>query len=230
MAAPTIYRLSEEILRILNGGQIDAATNVSLAEIKIAIGQVANSLLKVEYFTVNLKMGEIIPNGTVLGLYEGVSCETSNGKSQATLPIKPQKLPRNMGVWAVYMRKELNGNYEYDNELIPLQMGQGGLIKSQPLLNDLLGQVGYECFGDKLVFTKDIKSLFPDVTLAMRLAIMDVSQYGDWDALPLLPEMEFQIKQEVVKMYSEEPVADNVVDSSNTENKGLPIAQQKQSL
>jgi hypothetical protein len=230
MAVVTIGRLSEECLRIINGGQIDAATNVSLAEIKLSIGQIANSLLKVEYFSVNLKMNEIIPNGTVLGLYEGVEVVSSNGKSQCTLPIKPQKLPRNMGVWAVYMRKELNGNYEYDNELIPLQMGQGGLIKSQPLLNDLLGQVGYECFGDKLVFTKDIKSLFPDVTLAMRLAIMDVSQYGDFDPLPILPEMEFQIKQEVVKMYSEEPVADNVVDSSNTENKGLPIAQQKQSL
>ncbi len=230
MAAPTLYRLSEEILRILNGGQIDAATNVSLAEIKLSIGQVVNGLLKVEYFTVNLKMGEIIPNGTVLGLYEGVEVITRNGKSEATLPVKPQKLPRNMGVWAVYMRKETNGNYEYDSELIPLQMGQGGLIKSQPLLNDLLGQVGYECFGDKLVFTKDIKSLFPDVVLAMRLAILDVSQYGDYDALPILPEMEWQVKQEVVKMYSQEPVADNVVDSTTTENKGLPIAQQKQSL
>lgn len=230
MAAPTLYRLAEECLRILNGGQIDAATNVSLAEIKLSIGQVVNSLLKVEYFTVNLKMNEIIPNGTVLGLYEGVEVITRNGKSEATLPIKPQKLPRNMGVWAVYMRKELNGNYDYDNELIPLQMGQGGLIKSQPLLNDLLGQVGYENFGDKLVFTKDIKTLFPDVVLAMRLAIMDVSQYGDFDPLPLIPEMEWQVKQEVVKMYSQEPVADLVVDSTSAENKGLPIAQQKQNL
>lgn len=230
MAVVTIGRLSEEILRILNGGQIDAATNVSLAEIKLSIGQVVNSLLKVEYFSVNLKMGEIIPNGTVLGLYEGVEVITRNGKSEATLPVKPQKLPRNMGVWAVYMRKETNGNYEYDSELIPLQMGQGGLIKSQPLLNDLLGQVGYECFGDKLVFTKDIKALFPDVVLAMRLAILDVSQYGDYDALPILPEMEWQVKQEVVKMYSIEPVADTVVDSTTTENKGLPIAQQKQNL
>jgi len=230
MAAPTIYRLSEEILRILNGGQIDAATNVSLAEIKIAIGQVANSLLKVEYFTVNLKMGEIIPNGTVLGFYEDIEVSTWNGKSKCTLPIKPIKLPRNMGVWGIYPKYELNGNYDFDNEFIPVQMGQGALIKSQPLLNGMLGQVSYENFGADIVLSKDIKSLFPDVVLAMRLAIMDVSQYGDFDPLPILPEMEFQIKQEVVKMYSEEPIADNVVDSSNTENKGLPIAQQKQSL
>lgn len=228
MAVVTIARLAEECLRIINGGQIDAATNVTLNEVKISIGQVLNMLLKTEYFSVNLKMGEVIPNGTVLALYEDIAVSTWNGKSQATLPVKPQKLPRNMGVWAVYPKYQSNGNYEFDKEFIPLQMGQGGLIKSQPMINDLLGQVGYECFGDKLVFTKDIKSLFPDVVLAMRLAIMDVSQYGDWDALPILPEMEWGIKQEVVKMYAQEPVADSVVDSTTTENRGLPIKEQKQ--
>lgn len=228
MAVVTIGRLSEEILKMLSGGDIQAASNISLNEIKISIGQVINSLLKVEYFTVNAQLNEVIPNGSVLGLYEGIEVISSNGKSQATLPIKPIKMPRNMGVWAVYPKYTTDGNYEYDKEFIPLQMGQGGLIKSQPLLNDLLNQVGYECFGDRLIFTKDIKSLFPDVVLAMRLAVLDISQYGDFDPLPLLPDQEWQVKQEVIKVYSGVGVADMLVDSTTKQQQNIPIKEQKQ--
>lgn len=229
MAILTIYRLAEQALSLIEGGDPKAASSISLPEIKIACGQVINTLLKTEYLGTNLKLGEIIPNGSVLALYEGIEVTTSNGKSQAVLPIKPMMLPRGMGVFAVYPRYQTNGNYEYDKEFIPLQMGQGGLIKSQPMINDLLGQVGYEVFGNKLFFTKDIKSLFPDVVLAMRLAIMDISQYGDYDMLPLPPEYEWNVISEVYKMYSTQPLPDKVVEGTVAELKNVPLNQQKQS-
>lgn len=228
MSVVTIGRLSEEILTMLSGGAIQLATNISQNEIKIAIGQVVNQLLKVEHFTVNEKMGEKIPNGSVLGLYEGIAVTIWNGKSKSTLPIKPIKLPRNMGVWAIYPKYTTIGDYELDKEFIPLQMGQGGLLKSQLQISDLLGQVGYEVFGDSIIFTKNIKELFPEVTLAMRLAIMDVSQYGDWDMLPILPEQEWQVKQEVIKLYSGVGIQDLVVDSTSKQQQNIPVNQQKQ--
>lgn len=230
MAVITIYRLSEQALALIEGGDQKAASSLSLPEIKIACGQVINALLKTDYLTVNGALGETIPNGSVLALYENISCETSNGKSQATLPIKPLKLPRNMGVWAVYPKYTTSSNYDYDNEFIPLQMGQGALIKSQPLFNDLLGQVGYECFGDKLYFTKDIKSLFPDIVLAMRLAVMDISQYGDYDMLPLPPEYEWEVIKQVYQMYSTQPIPTKIVDATQSEQKGIAINEQKQPL
>lgn len=228
MALPTIYRISEEILKILSGGDIQAASNISINEIKISVGQVINQLLKVEHFSINEKMNEKIPNGSVLGLYEGIAVTQNNGKSKAVLPIKPLKLPRNMGVFGVYPKYTLLGNYEYDKELIPLQMGQAGLIKSQPLLNGLMGQVGYENFGLELVLTKNIKQFFPDVVLAMRLAIMDVSQYGDWDLLPILPEQEWQVKIEVFKLYGQEGIADMLVDPTTKQQQNVPLRQQQQ--
>lgn len=228
MAVVTIYRISEQCLNLIEGGNPAAADSIDLPELKIACGQVINSLLKTEYFSVNVGMRETIPNGSVLGLYEGIEVFTSNGKSQAILPIKPLKLPRNMGVWAIYPKYTTSSNYDYDKEFIPLQMGQGGLIKSQPLINDLLGAVGYECFGDRIIFTKDIKSLYPDVVVAMRLAIMDIDQYGDFDTLPLLPEQEWQVIQEVVKIYSSQPTAGKVVDATVKEESKVPIQNQKQ--
>lgn len=228
MAIVTKKLLAEQCMNLIEGGDLSAGSSISYNELMISIGQVINQLLKTDYLSTNLKMGEIIPNGTVLALYEGIECQSSNGKTQCTLPIKPNKLPRNMGVWAVYIKKDNQSNYDYDNECIPLQMGQAGLIKSQSMISDLFGQVGYECFGDKLFFTKDIKALFPEVQIAMRLAVMDISQYSEYDILPLLPEQEWVIVQEVVKMYSVQPTAGKIVDSTVSEQKSIEITQQKQ--
>lgn len=228
MAIQTIYRLAEQTISLIEGGNLGAASSVTMNEIKIALGQAINSLLKIEHFSINEKMGEKIPNGSVLGLYEGIAVVSSNGKSKVTLPIKPLKLPRNMGVWAIYPKYTLRGDYEYDKEWIPVQMGQLGLLQSQPLINNLLGQVAYENYGMEIITNKDVKSLFPDVVVSMRLAIMDVSQYGDYDPLPILPEMEMQAVQQVYQMYIGQPLKDSVVDSTVKELKGIPLKQQQQ--
>ena len=229
MAAPTIYRISEQCIRLIEGGARGVGSSVTFNEVKIACGQVINSLLKTEYFTINAKVGEVIPNGTTLGLYENIDVVSYNGKSKASLPIKPMKLPRNMGIYAIYPKYEANGDYELDKEFIPLQMGQGSLIKSQPLINDLMGQVGYENFGMDVIFTKDLKTLFPNIKLAMRLAIMDISLYGDYDPLPILPEQEWQVIQEVYKVFATQVVPDKLVDPTVEENKNIPTPQQKSS-
>jgi len=230
MAVTTIYRLAEQCLSLIEGGDQPVASSISINEIKIACGQVINSLLKTEYFQVNGAIRETIPNGSVLAWYEDIAVESWNNKSMATLPIKPLKLPRNMGVFAIYpnYHDTPNSIYELDKEFIPLQMGQGGLVKSQPMINDLLGQVGYETFGDKVVFTKNIKSMFPNVVLAMRLAVMDISQYGDYDPLPILPEMEIDVINAVYKIFTGQPTAGKVVDATQAELKGTPINEQKQ--
>lgn len=223
MAVVTIYRLAEEISKLLNGGNVQVASNVTLPELKITIGQVANQLLKTDYFQLNEALGEKIPNGSVLGLYEGIQ-PTSwvVGRSKATLPIKPLKLPRNMGVFSVFRTNDPS------NEFIPLQMGQYNLLKSQVLINDLLGQIGYEVFGMELIFTKDIPQMYPGETLSMRLAIMDISQYSDYDPLPILPEMEWEIKRQVVALYSQEPITDKLVDPSNKNQQKVPVKEQQQ--
>lgn len=230
MPVVTIYRLSEEIKSLLDGGASPAASSISYDEIKIAIGQMANSLLKVEHFQVNMKMNEMIPNGSVLGWYEDIEVVSYNGKCKATLPIKPLKLPRNMGIFAIYPKYDQIGSYELDKEFIPVQMGQMGLLKSQPLINDLLGQVCYEAVGNMdIIINKNLPSIYPYVRLAMKLAIMDITQYGDYDPLPILPEQEWKIKQEVWKMYSQQPIPDKLVDPTIKENVGMPPKQQRES-
>lgn len=223
--ATTVFKLAEECGRIIYGGNIPVAGKVDIEELKISVCQVVNSLLKTEYFQINNKMGEAIPNGTVLGLYESIAVTKWKNVSQCTLPVKPIKLPRNMGVFSIFDPE--NPSFEF----IPLQMGQWGLLQSQPMINDILGQCGYENFGMQVVFTKDISSDDPNnpTLVNMRLAILDISQYGDYDPLPILPEMEFTVKQQVCALYGAELVADKIVDAGHKEQRGIPINQQTQS-
>lgn len=225
MAAPTLYLIADECLRIISGGNPPDATKVDINDVKLSVAEVCNSLLKVEHFQINWKLGENIPNGTVLGLYENIPVLAYKNVSKAILPVKPLKLPRNMGLFSIIDPE--NPAFEY----IPLQMGQWGLLQSQPLINDLLGQCGYENFGMEVLFTKDISSgdINNPKLVSMRLAILDASQYGDYDPLPILPEQIWQIKKEVCALYGAEVVADKVIDAGRKEQKGVPINQQSQS-
>jgi hypothetical protein len=221
--ATTIYKISEEILRIVVGGNSTVASKIHLNDVKLAVGQICNTLLKTDYLQINLPTGEVIPNGAMVGLYENVKVTKYLTKSRCKLPIKPVKLPRNIGVLSIF--SPLNPDSEY----IPLEMGQAALLQNQPLINDLLGQTGYSVFGDDVVFTKDITIPNVDTFVSMRLVIMDISQYGDWDILPIEPSMEWTVKQEAVKMFIGEPVADKLVDPSVKEQKTVPVTQQNQS-
>lgn len=225
MVAPTLYLIADECLRIISGGNIPDATKVDINEIKLSVAQVCNSLLKVEHFQVNNKIGEMIPNGTVLGLYENIPVLSYKNVSRAILPVKPLKLQRNMGIFSLFDPEDPSKEY------IPMQMGQWSLLQSQPLINDLLGQCGYENFGMEILFSKDISSSDPafPTLVSMRLAIMDASQYGDYDPLPILPEQVWQVKKEVCAVYGAFPVSSKVVDPGRKELKGIPVNQQNQS-
>lgn len=222
MAVVTIYRLAEQVQRRLLGGNPAVASKIHINELKIACAQVANRLLKVEYFSANIPMGELIPNGAMLGLYENIEVTAWNSVSKCTLPIKPMKLPRNIGVYAIFKQDDPTCEY------IPLQMGQKNLLASQRLINDLMNQTGYEVFGDQVVFTRDIQNVTPPTYVSMRLVILDISLYDDYEMLPILPDMEIQIVEEVVRIYSGEPVADKLVDSSVKEQANTPIQKQFQ--
>lgn len=223
MAATTLYLLAEQAFALIEGGDPAAASSISFNELKKSCTQVINKILKTEYLSVNVGIGETIQNGTVLGLYENIEVVSYGGnRSKSTLPIKPLNLPRNMGVFSVFRTNDPSV------EFIPLQMGQFNLLRSQPMINDILGQVGYEVYGNELVYTKNLTQLFPNETVSMRLAILDMDKYGDYDILPLPPEYEIDVVTEVYKLYSTQAIPDKVVDSTVKEEKSMPIREQKQ--
>jgi hypothetical protein len=63
--------------------------------------------------------------------------------------------------------------------------------------------------------------------VTIRLVVLDFTQYSDYDPLPLPPEMEWPIKQEVYKLYMNEQIPDKLVDPGVKEGK-IPLRQQAQ--
>jgi hypothetical protein len=100
-------------------------------------------------------------------------------------------------------------------QYIPLQNGQAAFIKEQNLINDLLGEVGYEVRDGYVVFTEDITDPNGENvnTVDMQLIVADLDHYGDFDILPLPQDMAGQIVAEVVALLTQTPPPDKRVDS-----------------
>lgn len=209
----TKHYLTEQILRLLKGGDPSVGSRIHPSEIKAAIGQVINTLLKTEYFSQTLPSGETIPEGAVLATYDNVPVVTYKNVSKSTLPAMPVKLFRNMGVFHVGETDDVHCGY------IPIQPGQFAFIKEQALISAILDQTGYEVSGRDIIYTEDLTAASPAITeVMMKLVIMDIGEYSDYEMLPISADMQLTVIQEVFKMFSVEPLPDKVVDSG-TENK-----------
>jgi hypothetical protein len=219
--ATTKARLAEEILLLLSGGRIGAATKYHINEIKISLCQVANQLLKLEYFNQLNPLQEFIPNGAAIATYANNLVIPWSNTSKTTLPAMPIRLPRCLGVYQIFSQAD------YFSEFIPLQLGEASMIQSQGLVSALSGNIGYEVSGLDVIFTQDLTTPNVPVYVTIRLVILDFTQYSDYDPLPLPPEMEWSIKQQVYQLYMNEQIPDKLVDPGVKEGK-VPIPQQRQ--
>lgn len=199
--------LAEQILYKLQGGFPDIASAVDERDIIEAIGQALNTILKMQHFSVTMAAGETIPDGLMVATYEGVAVAPyGNKKAKALLPAMPISLPRNMGVL------EVSPDSNFKCLYIPLMAGQSHLLQEQPLISDLLGEVGYEVYGHAIIFTKDI-TIDNTVTVYIRLVVMDIAKYDIYTPLPIPRDYEGAVMEEVLKMFVPVQPGEKIVDS-----------------
>lgn len=206
----TKTKLAEQALLYLGGGRTPAGQKVNIKELIEIAGQIISSLLKTEYFQSNIGIGETIPNGLVLAEYPGIKITKYRNVSSAMLPAYPVKLPLNMGVFSI------SSDTDVTNEFIPLQQGDIAMLTKEPLISSLLGQTGYEVNGMRVVFNQDLTlsgTVTPTVTL--RLVVMDISQYGEFDILPIPADFEWPVLQAMCKFFGVEPDPNKIVDPGN---------------
>ena len=105
------------------------------------------------------------------------------------------------------------------DQYIPLLPGQAFLLAGQSnLLNDLLGNVGYEIHDGYIVLTEDVTQTRNTKFVDIQLVVMDAEKYSDYDPLPLPPDMAADIIQEAFQILAKQFPPDNKVDSSSTQN------------
>lgn len=197
----TKKRISEGVQRLLKGNPVIEA-RIHINDIKILVEQVANQMLKADYFNVSLREGDTVVNNCMIYTYDSVPVTTyKTTLSKCTLPSIPVNLPRNMGVFHISKTDDIN------NPFIPVPSGMYGIIKPQDLIGDLSGLISYEVFGSTVVFNKNLPALGINNVL-IRLVGVDMSTLSDYDLLPLSSDMEAQIVDMVFKILVQAPPAD----------------------
>lgn len=207
--------IAEQVLYKYYGGFVDTNGPVQLYDVYKALEQKINSLFKIHQFDVTLPSGETMPENAMIATYENVAVTALGERSKATLPITPISFPKNMGIYLVY-----NPLYP-DIPFIPLQRGQLALLRVDSLLNDLGGQIGYEPRNKEIIFTKDI-TLLGITAVTMELCVFDISQYSVTDNLPVPPDYEERIVNELVAQFAGVQPETGLVNNFTTIGQNLP--------
>ncbi len=202
--ATTKYKLAEMVQRLIAGNPV-ISSRVQRNDVKLLIEQVANQLLKTEFFQVNMADGDTIPPNCMIYTYESVPVTAYKGVSKAVLPSMPINLPRNMGVFHISKTDAI------DEPFIPIPSGLYGIVKPQTLLGELSGLIGYEVFGKDVVFTKNLPGLGVN-NVFIRLVGVDLNTVTDYETLPISSDMEAMIVQTVYNILVQTPPADKITN------------------
>lgn len=195
--------LAEQILRIVNGGFPSDRDRVGAAEIKLAIADVCNYLLKTEIFNVpfNFDNGTTI-EGSAIATYEGVDIVRGAKfgdviTATAALPATPMMMPDQMGVFAVYPSGLPHLEYWY----IP-----SGMV-SLWMDNKMVSSFHRKFFtwdSNKITIFDDVRGLGFD-KIDVKLVVSPIDTADDNDPLPILPELRDKIVTAVVARFIDEP-------------------------
>lgn len=188
--------IGEQVLFRLAGGVSDTSFPVQDFDVWKALEQKVNSLFKLKHFDTTLPSGETIPENTMIATYENVAVTSNdNGTSQSTLPIIPISLPKNVGIFLIY------DPAFPDMPFIPLQRGQKAMLRVDEILGNIMGLIAYEPKNNVIIYNQDI-TLFDIDEVTMELCVLDMSQYGITDRLPIPADMEERLVNELVMEFS----------------------------
>lgn len=201
----TRWSIGEQVKLRLAGGKGKEADWADIREVYTAIGQVLNQMVKLDYFKGSMPIGETVPDGMCVATYDNIPIKSYKNIARLILPAMPIRLPRNMGVLAISPYNLDNATNVLTSQFIPIPMGHSVLVNGQPLIDSLLGHIGYEVHGLDVLFKTDITQSPYSITAAtVKLLVLDMSQYGDYDLLPIPSDMEAACVEQVYQMFSGE--------------------------
>jgi hypothetical protein len=170
---------------------------IDTREINLLMNQSINKVLKLQVAD-SFKAGMVdVPKCNLLEYTCAVTADAGNNRSYITLPAIPLTLPMDMGIWSIAAATGAMTPY------IPIP-SQDVLVFQGANLSYLEGKTGYYVQGKKVYFTKNI-TLAANGTVTsvvVNLLVSDFSQIGDNDVLPISPEVESTIIEDVLQTIS----------------------------
>ncbi len=170
---------------------------IDIREVKLLVAQSLNKVLKLQVAE-SFKAGLVdVPKCNLLEYTCAVTADSGNNRAYITLPAIPLTLPMDMGIWSITPLTGAMTPYIH----IP---AQDVLVFQGANLSYLEGKVGYYIQGKKVYFTKNI-TLTANGSVSsviVNLLVADFSQLSDTDMLPISPEVESVIIDDVLQIIS----------------------------
>lgn len=170
---------------------------IDLREVKLLLVQSINKVLKLQV-SESFKAGQVdVPKCSLLEYTCAVTSDSGNNRSYITLPAIPLTLPLDMGIWSIAASSAAMIPY------IPLP-AQDVIVFQGTNVSALEQQIGYYVQGKRVYFTKDI-TLSANGSISsviVNLLVSDFSKIGDTDLLPISPEVESAVIEDVLNTIS----------------------------
>lgn len=185
---------------------------IDLREIKLLLVQSINKILKLQV-SESFKAGQVdIPKCSLLEYTCAVTSDSGNNRAYIVLPAIPLTLPLDMGIWSIAASTAALTPY------IPIP-AQDMIVFQGTNVSALEQQVGYYIQGTKVYFTKDITLSANGLitSVIVNLLVSDFSQIGDTDLLPISPEVESVIIEDVLTAISGGKVAQIELQSKQSQ-------------
>lgn len=207
--ATTKKQLAEQVIRILNSGDVTNDNSIDPRELLLAIEQERDRLVRLRLFE-SLSQGEGDIPGDVVSTFDSITIKKDAVKNllYSSLPGRIMSLPRDMGI--------LHVSYTKDQYNAFIRMPNGSLSLYNGLVSSMIGgRGGYWLEGDRIYYNDSVDDCCGNTVIVKM--IMNSGDVDPNDIFPIPPDMESEVIRNVIQLYAPMKSAPNDEQNDNLE-------------
>lgn len=214
----TTQKLGAQIIKLLSAGSKPKDSKIRERYIYAEILQVVHKLIRSEYFEFK-NTDDPAVNHLYIATYSDITVtnDTQHKRDYALLPVAPLYLPGGVGIQQV---SPYTGDIDKDVAMVIIQPNELEMFRSlNSGLEIMKDQFCAEPDRSRIWFTeKNNKTLIESgiSKVEIKMVVIDPTQVGPTDQLPIPPSMEIDVIQGVLALhgYTAREVADMVNDGN----------------
>ena len=192
--ATTKLQIAEQILRLINSGDVTSDNDIDIREIILAVEQERDRLVRLRLFE-SLQMGEMIVAGDVISSFDNVLIKKDSVKDMlySDLPGNPLSLPNDYGVWQVSYQKNQKSSF------IRMPNGSMGLYNGLPS-SALGGRDGFFVEGNKIYYNDSVSDCCGN-TILLKM-VLNSGSISNNVSFPIPADVQSEVIKNVTQLFS----------------------------
>ena len=186
--ATTKTQIAEQILRLLNSGDVTSDNDIDIREVILAVEQERDRLVRLRLFE-SLQMGDVISS------FDNVLIKNDSTKDMlySNLPGNPLSLPNDYGVWQVSYQKNQKSSF------IRMPNGSMGLYNGLPS-SALGGRDGFFVEGNKIYYNDSVSDCCGNKVLIKM--VLNSGSIANDVTFPIPADIQSEVIKNVIQLFS----------------------------